>query len=141
MKGFVTAPSSSSTSASSSTSGGRSPMRARRRRGTVRNGIIVIAFAILYTFGFPSVALGGVWTLHPAGNGPNARAQWKANVGEVDSDGIGHQALFMQKTNDSQSRGFAVAVIRGLAGQPASAITSLSWDAPNPATNPHGSYC
>jgi hypothetical protein len=121
--------------------GSRSGERFYGEVGAVRKGFFVVLVAILYTFGFPSIALGGVWTLHAAGHGPNSRAQWKANVGEVDSDGIGHQALYMQKMNDSQSRGFAVAVIHGLAGQPVSAITSVSWDGPNPATNLNGSYC
>jgi hypothetical protein len=81
---------------------------------------------------------GGVWTMHPAGQGPKARASW-TNRGELDANGTGTQAIYMQKMNDSASPGIAVVVIRGLSGQPVSALNGLSWDRPNAPAS--GSYC
>jgi hypothetical protein len=137
MKGSFAARSASS---SSSITAVRSPIRARGQLATVRKRIILVALAILFAIALPSVSLGGqIWTMHPAGRGPQSYASWRANVGEPDSGGTGNQAIYMQKMNTTGDKGMGVVVLRGLAGQPVSALQELSWE--RPAFPAKGSYC
>src|SRR3989442_7571901 len=66
--------------------------------------------------------------LHPSGFGTHSYASWKAHQGEPDTKGNADQALYFQKMTVTTDFAAGVAVIDGLEGQPASALTELSWD-------------
>jgi hypothetical protein len=104
----------------------------------MRKRLLVVLGGLILAIGMPSIAFGGnAFTMHPAGSGQKTYASWKANVGELDSNGTGMQAIFMQKNTNQQS--LAVVVIRGLAGEPASSLLSVSWD--RPTLPQQGSHC
>src|SRR5207245_4012295 len=79
----------------------------------------------------PSFDVGGGrsgMNLHPSGFGRHSYAAWKAHEGEPDARGNADQALYFQKMTVTTDFAAGVAVIDGLEGQPASALTALSWD-------------
>jgi hypothetical protein len=108
--------------------------------GVVRKRFCVLLLGLLLTAAIPSISLGGsAFTLHPAGKGAQSYASWKANVGEPDSNGIGNQAIYMQKlTSTADTSSLGVVVIRGFVGEPTSSLTGLQWDRP---TTGSGSHC
>ena len=67
-------------------------------------------------------------TLHPSGFGKRSYAAWKAQEGRPDTEGSGDHALYFQKMVPTPIVAAGVAVIKGVAGLPASAITGLSWE-------------
>lgn len=67
-------------------------------------------------------------TLHPSGFGAHSYAAWKAQQGEPDSTGNANQALYFQKMTTTMTFAAGVAVIKGVAGAPATALTGLAWD-------------
>jgi hypothetical protein len=67
-------------------------------------------------------------TLHPEGFGPNSFAAWRAHEGLPDSRGNADMALYFQKMTTTPTYAAGVARIKGLEGQPLSAITGLSWE-------------
>jgi hypothetical protein len=67
-------------------------------------------------------------TLHPSGFGPESYAAWKAKEGRADSRGNGDHALYFQKMVPTTTVAAGIAVIEGVQGLPASAITGLSWE-------------
>lgn len=67
-------------------------------------------------------------TLHPSGFGENSYAAWKAGEGQQDLRGNADMALYFQKFTATETVAAGVAEIKGLEGQPLSAITSLSWE-------------
>jgi hypothetical protein len=88
--------------------------------------VVAVAAAAL---AFPAAALAGAtYTLHPAGFGEHSFAAWKAQQGEPDSSGTSNQALYFQKFTTTATNAAGVAVIKGLEGQPLSALTGLAWD-------------
>jgi len=72
-------------------------------------------------------AAGSSYTLHPAGFGAKSYASWKAQHGTPDSSGNANQALYFQKMTSTTTNAAGVAVINGLEGLSASALTGLSW--------------
>jgi hypothetical protein len=67
-------------------------------------------------------------TLHPSGFGRRSYAAWKAQEGRPDSEGTANTALYFQKMVPTPTVAAGLAVIQGVAGLPASAITGLSWE-------------
>lgn len=67
-------------------------------------------------------------TLHPSGFGEHSFAAWRAHEGQQDSRGNADMALYFQKFTATETFAAAVAEVKGLEGQPLSAITSLSWE-------------
>lgn len=86
--------------------------------------LIVLSFAMVGAASAQNSRL----TLHPSGFGQHARASWKAQEGLPDSSGNANQALYLQKFVPTATFSAAVALIEGLEGQPASALTGLSWE-------------
>jgi hypothetical protein len=84
--------------------------------------------AALAALAFPAAGLAGDLTLHPSGFGQKSYAAWKAHEGQPDSVGNANQALYLQKGVPTAVVAAGVAVVRGLAGQPATALTGLSWE-------------
>src|SRR5881296_1985226 len=79
----------------------------------------------------PAFAVGGGQSglsLHPGGLGEQSFAKWQAHAGEPDAKGGADQALYFQKMVATPVFAAGFAVIDGLDGQPASALTALSWD-------------
>lgn len=70
-------------------------------------------------------------TLHPNGFGEKSYAAWKAQEGLPDANGNANQALYFQKMTATETFSAGVAVVNGLEGQPASALTGLSWERRN----------
>jgi hypothetical protein len=66
--------------------------------------------------------------LHPDGFGEQSYAAWKAQEGEPDAQGDANSALYFQKMTSTATFAAGVAVIRGLEGEPVSALTDLSWE-------------
>jgi hypothetical protein len=66
--------------------------------------------------------------LHPRGFGTHAYSAWKAQEGRADSEGTGDHALYFQKMVPTASVAAGLAVIDGVSGLSASAITGLSWE-------------
>jgi hypothetical protein len=66
--------------------------------------------------------------LHPNGFGRRSYSAWKAQEGRPDSQGEGDHALYFQKMVPTPTVAAGIAVIDGVSGQPASAITGLSWE-------------
>ena len=67
-------------------------------------------------------------TLHPDGFGEHSFAAWRAHEGEPDATGDANSALYFQKMTTTATNAAGVAVIRGLEGEPISALTDLSWE-------------
>jgi len=67
-------------------------------------------------------------TLHPNGFGPDSYAAWKAHEGLPDSRGNADMALYFQKMTTTGTFAAGVARIKGLEGQPLSALVGLSWE-------------
>ena len=79
----------------------------------------------------PAFAVGGGQSglsLHPGGLGEQSFAKWEAHEGEPDAKGNADQALYFQKMVATPVFAAGFAVIDGLQGQPATALTALSWD-------------
>src|SRR6266702_840000 len=79
----------------------------------------------------PAFAVGGGQSglsLHPGGLGEQSFAKWEAHEGEPDTKGNADQALYFQKMVATPVFAAGFAVIDGLQGQPATALTALSWD-------------
>src|SRR5262245_44631943 len=79
----------------------------------------------------PSFDVGGGksgMNLHPRGFGENSYAAWKAHEGQPDTRGKADHALYLQKQTETATFAAAVAVVDGLEGQPATALTTLSWE-------------
>ena len=79
----------------------------------------------------PAFAVGGGQSglsLHPGGLGEQSFAKWEAHEGEPDEKGNADQALYFQKMVATPVFAAGFAVIDGLQGQPATALTALSWD-------------
>lgn len=91
-------------------------------------GLFRIAAAAVAALAFPASALAGTLTLHPAGFGTHSYAAWKAQEGEPDSHGSADEALYFQKETSTATFAAGVAVIEGIAGTPAAALTGLAWD-------------
>jgi hypothetical protein len=75
----------------------------------------------------------GGLTLHPSGFGEHSYAAWKAKEGQPDDRGNGDHALYFQKMTTTATFAAAIAIIEGLEGMPASALTAsvtsgLSWE-------------
>src|SRR5262245_31496769 len=66
--------------------------------------------------------------LHPRGFGENSLAAWKAKEGQPDTRGKADHALYLQKFTATATFAAGVAVVDGLEGQPATALTILSWE-------------
>lgn len=86
-----------------------------------------LAAAALAALTFPASALAGTLTLHPAGFGQHSYAAWKAHQGLVDSNGNDNQALYFQKMTATETNAAGVAVVKGIAGLPTSALTGLEF--------------
>jgi hypothetical protein len=67
-------------------------------------------------------------TLHPSGFGEKSYAAWKAQEGQSDSRGNADHALYFQKMVPTTTVAAGIAVIEGVEGLTASAITGLSWE-------------
>ena len=67
-------------------------------------------------------------SLHPRGFGEMSYAAWKAQEGQPDTRGNANHALYFQKMTATTTFAAGVAVVDGLAGQPATALTNLSWE-------------
>src|SRR5438034_8562689 len=79
----------------------------------------------------PAFAVGGGQSglsLRPGGLGEQSFAKWEAHEGEPDTKGNADQALYFQKMAATPVFAAGFAVIDGLQGQPATALTALSWD-------------
>ena len=79
----------------------------------------------------PAFAVGGGQSglsLHPGGLGEQSFAKWESHEGEPDAKGNADQALYFQKMVATPVFAAGFAVIDGLQGQPATALTALSWD-------------
>jgi hypothetical protein len=94
----------------------------------MRARLLVLFTVLVLVLAFPVSAIAGSLTLHPSGFGEKSRANWKAGAGLPDSTGNANQALYMQKMVTTPTNAAGVVLIKGLEGQPASAITGLSWD-------------
>ena len=86
------------------------------------------ALAAAATLVVPAVAAAGELTLHPSGFGEKTYAAWKAHEGQPDSNGNANQALYLQKGVPTAQFVSANAVVRGVAGEPLSFLTGLSWE-------------
>ncbi|OLB14095.1 MAG: hypothetical protein AUH07_05285 [Gemmatimonadetes bacterium 13_2_20CM_70_9] len=79
----------------------------------------------------PAFAVGGGQSglrLDPGGLGEQSFAKWESHEGEPDAKGNADQALYFQKMVATPVFAAGFAVIDGLQGQPATALTALSWD-------------
>lgn len=79
----------------------------------------------------PSFDVGGGQSgmnLHPRGFGENSLAAWKAKEGQPDNRGKADHALYLQKFTETATFAAGVAVVDGLEGLPATALTILSWE-------------
>src|SRR3954469_18483552 len=81
----------------------------------------------LATLVFPAAASAGALTLHPSGFGTKSYSAWKAHQGLPDTKGNDDQSLYFQKQTTTATFAAGVAVIKGIAGTPVSALTGLSW--------------
>lgn len=84
--------------------------------------------AAIAALALPAAALAGTLTLHPSGFGEHSYAAWKAKQGLADSSGNSFQALYFQKFTTTATVAAGAAVIKGVAGLPATDLTGLSWD-------------
>src|SRR5438477_521450 len=75
-----------------------------------------------------TLAAQGGLVLHPSGFGTMSYSAWKAQQGLKDDTGNDFQALYFQKMTTTPTFAAGVAVIKGLEGMPASALTGLEWD-------------
>lgn len=79
----------------------------------------------------PSFDVGGGqsgMSLHPSGFGEESFAAWRAHEGQPDTRGKADHALYFQKMTATATFAAGVAVIDGLEGQLATALTILSWE-------------
>lgn len=79
----------------------------------------------------PSFDVGGGQSgmnLHPRGFGENSLAAWRAQEGQPDTRGKADHALYLQKLTETATFAAGVAVVDGLEGEPATALTALSWE-------------
>ena len=88
---------------------------------------VVVTFVIaLIAIGLPAFA--GLFTLHPAGFGPQSFASWKAQEGLDDpGNGLPQQALYFQKFTSTATVAAGVAVFKGFTGLRVEEITGLEW--------------
>ncbi|HJS43974.1 MAG TPA: hypothetical protein VJ755_10920 [Gemmatimonadales bacterium] len=79
----------------------------------------------------PSFDVGGGqsgMSLHPSGFGEHSLAAWKAKEGLPDNHGKADHALYFQKFTETPTFAAGVAIVDGLEGLPATALTILSWE-------------
>jgi hypothetical protein len=91
----------------------------------VKRWLLSLAVLALAT---PANALAGALTLYPSGFGAHSYAAWKAHQGLPDSTGNDDQSLYFQKMTATPTFAAGVAVIKGIAGTPATQLTGLAWD-------------
>jgi hypothetical protein len=97
--------------------------------------LAVVLVALVFALALPvSTVVAGSLTLHPSGFGEHSRANWQAKQGKLDvnepsgATPTSNQALYFQKMTTTATFAAGVAIVRGLAGMPASELTGLSWE-------------
>src|SRR5579864_9718230 len=93
-----------------------------------RQFLVSLTCATIVAVSLSVQGFAGSLTLHPAGFGPFSYAAWKAQQGLPDDTGNANQALYFQKMTTTGTYAAGVAVINGVQGMPASALTGLSWE-------------
>lgn len=95
-------------------------------RRSARRRALALSFLVLV--GTAAAADAAGLKLHPSGFGKHSYASWKAGEGLPDATGNAHEALYLQRGDESSG---ALVFVRGFEGRPVSDLTAptseLSW--------------